>query len=60
MNSRTPTLLDPFEVAAPAPRASMGSLTPELEWFDRSSLVFVSGTPEPIDRRWRARGWCEE
>jgi hypothetical protein len=45
------------------------------EWFDRASLPLLDlgtallleesnevppWTPEPVDRRWRARGWTED
>ncbi len=79
MTSATPTLLDPFEVAA---RPRLSSLTAEAptEWFDRNALAFSMSdvamvamvamveeglesppwTPEPVDRRWRARGWMDD
>jgi hypothetical protein len=76
MMSLTPTLLDPFEVAGGAgPRKRLPSLMDPTEWFDRSSLPcfdLVSAfdveesnepppwTPEPVDRRWRARGWTDD
>jgi hypothetical protein len=75
MVSNTPTLLDPFEVAGRGPvRPRLPSLLDQAtEWFDRTSLDFLDmpltveeysesppWTPEPVDRRWRARGWTEE
>jgi hypothetical protein len=76
MTSHTPTLLDPFEVAGGAgPRARMPSFVDQAtEWFDRASLPLFElvsrvveeitesppWTPEPVDRRWRARGWTDE
>jgi hypothetical protein len=45
------------------------------EWFDRASLPLLDlgtaflleesnevppWTPEPVDRRWRARGWADD
>jgi hypothetical protein len=64
MTSRTPTLLDPFEIAGIA-----------TEWFNRATLPLFNlavardveelsecppWTPEPVDRRWRARGWTDD
>jgi hypothetical protein len=76
MNSLTRTLLDPYEVAGvPAPRGRMPSLVDQAtEWFDRASLPLFDlvarvveeftesppWTPEPVDRRWRARGWTND
>jgi hypothetical protein len=76
MTSVTPTLLDPFEVAGTGePRARMPSFVDQAtEWFDRASLPLFEllscvveeitesppWTPEPVDRRWRARGWTDE
>jgi hypothetical protein len=67
------TLLDPFEIGAP--RARLPSIDQITEWFDRAELAtldvawgFVEveeynepppWTPEPVDRRWRARGWTD-
>jgi hypothetical protein len=74
MRSATPTLLDPFEVGAP--RARLPSIDQITEWFDRAELALLDvafgigeveeynepppWTPEPVDRRWRARGWTDE
>jgi hypothetical protein len=71
-----PTLLDPFEIGdAGAPRQRLPSLVDQAtEWFDRASLPLLDlvacvveeisespvWTPEPVDRRWRARGWTDE
>ncbi len=76
MVSNTPTLLDPFEIAGMGPaRPRTPSLLDQVtEWFDRASLDFLEvavgavqefnetppWTPEPVDRRWRARGWADE
>ena len=76
MNSVTRTLLDPYEVAGvPAPRGRLPSLVDQAtEWFDRASLPLFDlvalvveeftesppWTPEPVDRRWRARGWTND
>jgi hypothetical protein len=76
MLSLTPTLLDPFEVAGGAgPRPRLPSLHDVTEWFDRASLPLLDlvtafaleesnevppWTPEPVDRRWRARGWTDD
>lgn len=67
MVSNTPTLLDPFEVAAGGPRSPFPSLLEPTEWFDRATLFIVEEsnevppwTPEPVDRRWRARGWTDD
>jgi hypothetical protein len=76
MTSATPTLLDPFEVSGVArPRLpSLASVDPPTEWFDRGALGFSLAdvalveelseappwTPEPVDRRWRARGWTDD
>jgi hypothetical protein len=76
MMSVTPTLLDPFEIAGvPRPRMpSLAGLEQPTEWFDRAMLPFSIShvalveeinepppwTPEPVDRRWRARGWTDE
>jgi hypothetical protein len=74
MASPTPTLVDPFEVAAP--RGRLPSIDQITEWFDRAELAQVDiafrmgpveeysepppWTPEPVDRRWRARGWTDD
>jgi hypothetical protein len=76
MTSLTPTLLDPFEIGPGprAPLPSLASLDQPTEWFDRSTFSFSLShvalveeitetppwTPEPIDRRWRARGWTDD
>jgi hypothetical protein len=76
MMSDTRTLLDPFEVAGVArPRlASLITTEQPTEWFDRGALGFSIShvalmeehseappwTPEPVDRRWRARGWTDD
>jgi hypothetical protein len=82
MQSVTPTLLDPFEVAGMArPRLpSLPGSEQPTEWFDRGTLDMREmrlshishvalleeineappWTPEPIDRRWRARGWTDD
>ena len=76
MVSHTRTLLDPFEIAGMGPpRPRSPSLIDQVtEWFDRASLPFLDAavaavqefnesppwTPEPVDRRWRARGWTDE
>jgi hypothetical protein len=76
MVSQTPTLLDPYELAGGTPpRARMPSLLDQAtEWFDRTTLGFLDievasveeysetppWTPEPVDRRWRARGWMDD
>jgi hypothetical protein len=73
MRSATRTLLDPFEIGAP--RARLPSIEELTEWFDRAELALLDvtfgigeveeysepppWTPEPIDRRWRARGWTD-
>ena len=54
MTRGTPTLLDPSEVGAPRP--PLPSVDQATEWFDRAELW----EPEPIDRRWRARGWTDD
>ena len=62
--------------ATSLPRPRLPSLAEQVtEWFDRATLPFldlhVAGvveelresppwTPEPVDRRWRARGWTDE
>ncbi len=74
MTSATPTLLDPFEITAPRPR--LPSIDEPTEWFDRAELAVIDvtfqlgaveeysepppWTPEPVDRRWRARGWTDD
>lgn len=75
MTSATPTLLDPFEICAPRPRLpSIDQATEwfdraELALID--DVTFAVGpveeysepppwTPEPVDRRWRARGWTDD
>lgn len=74
MTSATPTLLDPFEITAPRPR--LPSIDELTEWFDRAELAVIDvtfqlgpveeysepppWTPEPVDRRWRARGWTDD
>jgi hypothetical protein len=72
MMSRTPTLLDPFEIGRSAlHRAPLSTLDEVTEWFSRAAMLdeiaFVQRlrepppwTPEPLDRRWRARGWDED
>jgi hypothetical protein len=76
MMSLTRTLLDPHEVASRASyRPCLPTLVDETEWFDRSLLPQVDlvtactveesnepppWTPEPVDRRWRARGWTDD
>ncbi len=76
MTSLTPTLLDPYEVSGAAVRPRLPSLVEQpTEWFDRATLPFLDvffacdveelhesppWTPEPVDRRWRARGWTDE
>lgn len=76
MMSLTPTLLDPFEIAGmPRSRLpSLASLDQPTEWFERSAMPLSIShvalveeinepppwTPEPVDRRWRARGWTED
>ena len=76
MMSRTRTLLDPFEVSGVARIGGrMPSFVDQAtEWFDRASLPLIDliacvveeisesppWTPEPVDRRWRARGWTDE
>jgi hypothetical protein len=76
MTSLTPTLLDPFEVAGGGvPRGRLPSFVDQAtEWFDRASLPLFElvsrvveeitesppWTPEPVDRRWRARGWSND
>jgi hypothetical protein len=76
MMSETRTLLDPFEVAGGArPRLPSLSVPDQpTEWFDRGALGFSLSdvalmeelsevppwTPEPVDRRWRARGWTND
>jgi hypothetical protein len=67
MMSHTPTLLDPYEVATAVARAPLPSLLEPTEWFDRAALFIVEEsnevppwTPEPVDRRWRARGWTDD
>jgi hypothetical protein len=58
------------------PRPPLQSLVEQpTEWFDRATLPFLDlhvardveelsesppWTPEPVDRRWRARGWGDE
>jgi hypothetical protein len=58
------------------PRGPLTTLVDQVtEWFDRAALPFFDvgaacgveelhesppWTPEPVDRRWRARGWAEE
>jgi hypothetical protein len=76
MTSVTPTLLDPHEVAyAPrAGFLSLVSVDEPTEELDRASVPFSIShvalveeinepppwTPEPVDRRWRARGWSDD
>jgi hypothetical protein len=59
-----------------APRARQPSLVEQAtEWFDRATLPLFDlhvareveelresppWTPEPVDRRWRARGWSDD
>jgi hypothetical protein len=54
--------------------ASLTGVDPPTEWFDRGALGFALAdvalveelrevppwTPEPVDRRWRARGWTDD
>ncbi len=76
MMSATRTLLDPFEIAGRprATLPSLSSLDQPTEWFDRGAIEFRIShaalveehneappwTPEPVDRRWRARGWTDD
>lgn len=74
MTSATPTLMDPFELAARPRLPSLAGSEQPTEWFERgdlpssiahAALVIESRespqwTPEPIDRRWRARGWTDD
>jgi hypothetical protein len=75
MVSHTPTLLDPFEVAGISRQPSLVEQGAVTEWFDRATLPLFDPrvaqdveelresppwTPEPVDRRWRARGWTDE
>jgi hypothetical protein len=74
MTSVTPTLLDPFEVGAMRSRLSTIELEPPTEWFARQDLPLTllhaaeieeineppPWTPEPVDRRWRARCWTHD
>lgn len=75
MNSVTPTLLDPFEIGAVRPAlSSLLDLDPPTEWFARQDLPLTllqaadveeineppPWTPEPVDRRWRARCWTHD
>jgi hypothetical protein len=66
-------VLDPYEVAdGSRPRIRLVSLVEEVtEWFDRASILEELAlleelnqpppwTPEPVDRRWRARGWTDD
>jgi hypothetical protein len=63
-------VLDPYEVAdGSRPRIRLVSLVDEAsEWLDRAAYLEQIAwleelsepppwTPEPVDRRWRARGW---
>jgi len=62
---RLPSLMDLMEAAS----------SQATEWFDRASLPLIDlgtaflleesnevppWTPEPVDRRWRARGWTDD
>jgi hypothetical protein len=72
MVSLTPTLLDPFEIGrATLHRAPLSTPDDVTEWFNRAAMLdeiaFLQElnvpppwTPEPFDRRWRARGWDED
>jgi hypothetical protein len=72
MVSNTPTLLDPFEVGRVAlVRPPLSTLDEVTEWYNRAAMLdeiaFLEElsqpppwTPEPLDRRWRARGWDED
>jgi hypothetical protein len=72
MMSRTPTLLDPFEVERGSHRRLRVAIPDDAtEWFDRAALLEEIAllweisepppwTPEPVDRRWRARCWDED
>lgn len=76
MRSLQPTLLDAYEIAgAGGYRPPLPTLVDQAtEWFDRASLPLIDliasvveeitespvWTPEPVDRRWRARGWTDE
>ncbi len=76
MQSATATLLDPFEIAGISRPTLPSLVGPDqaTEWFDRGALGFSIShaalvsehneappwTPEPIDRRWRARGWTDD
>jgi hypothetical protein len=71
MMSLRRTLLDPFEVVDRAPASSrLFSIEEIAAWFEGigaiegTRLVSV-GEPwgrrdDPIDRRWRARGWGDD
>jgi hypothetical protein len=56
---------------ASGPRLRMTTLDEITEWFDRAStleeIAFLEEisqpppwSPEPVDVRWRARGWSED
>jgi hypothetical protein len=72
MVSNTPTLLDPFELGRSAiHRAPLSTLDEVTEWFNQAATFEEIAllqelntpppwTPEPVDRRWRARGWEED
>lgn len=61
--------------AGPRPRLPSLMDSQATEWFDRASLPLLDlgtaflleesnevppWTPEPVDRRWRARGWADD
>jgi hypothetical protein len=71
MRSATPTLLDAYEMGQ-LPSIDDRDLT---EWFDRAQMALPDTidfieveddsepplwTPEPVNRRWRARGWTHD
>lgn len=66
MMSHTPTLLDPFEIAGIATewfnRATLPLFDLQVEAARDVEELRESPpwTPEPVDRRWRARGWTDE
>jgi hypothetical protein len=75
MVSLRQTLLDPYEVTGTGMtspyRPPLSTLDEVTEWFNRTEtldeIAFLEEisspppwTPEPTDRRWRARGWGED
>jgi hypothetical protein len=75
MRSSIPTLLDPFEIGAPRARLpSIDQITEWFDRAELALLDVAWGfvgeveeyseappwTPEPVDRRWRARGWTDD